>query len=151
MQAGDDSGALALRNDASLATELCGALLVALASHLAQVNAPAAPPPHRRLHAAQAPPRLQELLPRIADALRQLLSACGESCGAILAAGLAAEHSAATAAAATPPDPLVFCTAAAALADDPRAFRAVAADYSLLARATAPPPREEMQSPVFLH
>jgi len=118
---------LPFRHDDHLAVEVFAALISALTSHAAQ-----------------------ELLPRIADALRLLLLACGETASHILSAALSAEHGKATAAAASPPSAERFAAAALETIDDSRAFRAVACDYSLLARATAPPPREAMQSSVFV-
>lgn len=118
---------LPLRNDAHLCAEVLAGLLAALAS-----------------------PAAQELLPRVAECLRLLLLACGDAAGGMLNAALTIEHAKATASAATPPSAERFSAAALETVDDARAFRAVACDFSLLARATAPPPREAMQSSVFL-
>jgi hypothetical protein len=125
---------LPLQKDPHLGAEVLAGLLAALASHAAQ-----------------------DLLPRVAECLRLLLLSCGDTAAGMLNAALAVEHAKATAAAAkataaaaTPPSAEKFSAAALETLDDARAFRAVACDFSLLARATAPPPREALQSSVFL-
>jgi len=116
-----------LASEAGPARALLGGLLVALASHAAH-----------------------EMVPRVADAMRALLSCCGAEAGdAVLRAALSAEHAFLTASSAAPPSADDFHAAALAAVDDALAFRAVACDFALLARATAPPPQEALRSQVF--
>ena len=98
------------------------------------------------LLAAAAAHGAAELLPRVADALRLLLLRASPAAHERFVAAVGREHCGPLVGAETKQQ---LVQAALELIDDPRSFASMLADFAALCRASAPPPREAMNTTIF--